>query len=386
MKILFLTTILPIKPSSGGEIVSRLFIDNLTALGHNVDVLGYLRKKEMSENRPSNMYLVKEIVIESNSSKLVTMINLMKSYIAGISYSSQKYITKEYIKSIRGHLKNNKYQLIIIDHCQMGWVLEYLPPNVTISYVAHNVECDLYEQLSKSNDINNILCYIYKREAYKIRILEQKLVLVSKYVWLLTLDNKSRYFNLFTEDENKLKVVCIPPTDIPQITSQQNNQKSWDIGIIGTWSWKANLDGLKWFIEEVYPLLPESTTISIAGIGADWLLNKYKNVSYIGFVDDANSFMKNSKVIAIPSTTGDGIQIKTIQAISLGQKIVATPFALRGISNLPSYVDCAESPIEFKNKLVSMISSIQQNHDEEAIQWGKDRQKQFLNTLISLSE
>lgn len=377
MKILFLTTILPFKAKSGGEIVSKLFIDNLESLGHSVHVLGYLRKGDTSKDIPENMYLVKKIVIESNSSKLFTIVNLIKSFIKGLCYSSQKYITKEYIRCIKKLLIQDSYEYIIIDHFQMGWILKHLPSNIKIASIAHNVESDLYEQLSQNT--NTIFSYIYKQEARKMRVLEDKLIKISQRVWTLTQDNQKRYIELFAVSNEKLKVICIPPVEIPDILLSTNNTK-WDIGIIGTWTWKANMDGLVWFFDEVYPLLRSTITISVAGLGAEFLQGKYKNVSYLGFVESANSFMTESKVIAIPSITGDGIQIKTIQAISLGLNIVASTFALRGIDNLPSYVQEARNPEEFREGLMFTIES-QKEHKEEASKWNNNRKKQFIEDI-----
>lgn len=215
-----------------------------------------------------------------------------------------------------------------------------------------------------------------------MRLIEKQLMNSSLFVWMLTSDNRERYRQLLSNCEEKMKVVCIPPSNISSDFYMAGEEKKWDIGILGTWTWKANNDGLKWFFEEVYPLLSTSISIRVAGLGADWLLNKYKNVLYVGFVEDANRFMNNSKVIAIPSIAGDGIQIKTIQAISLGQKIVATSFALRGIDNLPVYVSQADSPIEFKEKLMSMIYMEEQDYRKDAIYWCNDRKEQFINSLV----
>lgn len=380
MKILFLTTLLPFNTKSGGEVVSQLFIENLMEFGYSVDVLGYLRKSDKESNKPADMHLVKKIVIESSSSKLFVIYNIIKSYIYNQCYSAQKYTTRAYIKSIYHFLKNNDYEWIIIDHFQMGWVLKYLPPNIKIASIGHNMESDLYKQLAENADMRKVLRYIYKREANKMLLLENKIINRSQFVWLLTEENKSRYSELFQSSDNKLKAVCIPPTNTINKIDQVNYEKRWDIGLIGTWSWDANQEGLKWFFDKVYPLLPKTVSICIAGIGADWLLNKYENVSYIGFVENANKFMKESRVIAIPSITGDGIQIKTLHAISLGLQIVATSFALRGINNPPSYVFKADDSVAFKEQLLHMISHLQIN-TQEALSWCNSRRQKFIKDM-----
>jgi hypothetical protein len=48
MKILFLTTILARKKQLGGEISTQAFIDALAKSGHQVSVLGYSRRDDVS--------------------------------------------------------------------------------------------------------------------------------------------------------------------------------------------------------------------------------------------------------------------------------------------------------------------------------------------------
>jgi len=380
-KILFLTTILPLKAHSGGEIVSRLFVDKLISLGYSVDVLGYLRKNNSEANIPHHMHLVKEIIIESHTSKWFTIINILKSFIYKRCYSSQKYITKEYIESLKNYVTQNDYSLIIIDHFQMGWLLKYIPHHIKIASIAHNVESDLYKELSQDSSVGLLLRQIYKHETKKMFSLEKQLINISQFVWLLTNNNKEMYAEFCTDNKKKMKTIIIPPIN----ESNSNimfNQECWDIGIIGTWTWEANSKGLTWFFDRVYPQLPKNVSICVAGKGADWLQNKYMNVQYVGFVEDADLFMLNSKVVAIPSVAGDGIQIKSIQAISLGQQIVATSFALRGIDDVPAYVRCADKPDLFAQELITMISSEQRDYKEFAQQWSRKRHIQFESTIL----
>jgi hypothetical protein len=384
MKILFLTTILPVKARTGGEFVSQLFVNSIKSLGYEVDILGYSRINEVCENVPPYMHLAKRIIIESNTSKCFTIINIVKSFFYKRCYSSQKYVTKKYIELLKKNITKNNYSAIIIDHFQMGWVLKYLPKNIKIISISHNVESDLYKQLSEEGGYFSRV--LYQREAYLMQQLENKVFTASQFVWLLTDNNKKRYLKLLPGiNEKNLKAVCISSFNKRdgQIVI---HEKEGDIGMIGSWTWDANNKGLMWFFKEVYPHLPNSLSIQIAGLGAEWLQDKYNNVRYLGFVDSADDFILKSKVVAIPSIAGNGIQTKTIHAISLGQNIVATPFAVRGIDNLPSYIRLAAKPTEFASMLVSSIAEKKNNHCEEAKQWNETRNAQFLASISEFLE
>jgi hypothetical protein len=123
-------------------------------------------------------------------------------------------------------------------------------------------------------------------------------------------------------------------------------------------------------------------SIEVAGRGADWLLQRFPNVKYRGFVSSAEEFMLKAKVIAIPSITGGGIQIKTLNSICLGLPIVATTFALRGISCLPDFVKFSDEPVEFSNLLLQSISSFEfLSSYEEGNNWALSRKARLKASL-----
>jgi polysaccharide biosynthesis protein PslH len=147
--------------------------------------------------------------------------------------------------------------------------------------------------------------------------------------------------------------------------------------------------GLKWFFQKVYPYLPENLSIHVAGKGAEWLSGEYENVHYCGFVPNVQEFMAQAKAIAIPSVAGGGIQIKTLDAIASGLPIVATPVALRGIFEYPSYIEVAEQPDKFAHILNYLVISSDFKEDnrhkllDEGKQWLELRQHQFIAKIAS---
>jgi hypothetical protein len=92
--------------------------------------------------------------------------------------------------------------------------------------------------------------------------------------------------------------------------------------------------------------------------------------------------MAQAKVVAIPTLSGGGIQIKTLDAIASGSLIVATPVAVRGISNPPQTVQVAEQPENFAKLLVSAIASppIPQAFNE-ASNWYQARRDKFITDV-----
>ena len=374
MKILFLTTILLCKNRNGGEVASQCFIDALRQLGHEVLVLGYLRKGDILEQNPQEVLVVDERYTETSKSKIYTIFWLFLSILIDLPYSSAKYYSNTYIKKVKKLLGTDNYDIVIIDHSQLSWLERYIQNKDKLIAIAHNVEYQMYKESSK-NSTNFIAKLIYQREAHLIKAQENMLATTAKQLWTIA-ENDAKYF-LAIEGASTTRVFTLPPASgkLPD----KPISKNFDIGLLASWTWKANQEAIQWFLEFVYPHLPTNLSIHIAGKGADWLTDKYPNIHYRGVVRDAQEFMAQAKVVAIPTLSGGGIQIKTLDAIASGSAIVATSVALRGISDPPKTVQIAQQPEDFAKLIISAVTSpaMQQAFDD-ARDWYRARRDKFL--------
>ncbi|MEP0778618.1 glycosyltransferase family 4 protein [Microcoleus sp. ZQ-A2] len=357
----------------GSEVASQCFIDALNQNGYEVSVVGYMRSDDLFELNQQEI-LVDKRYIETKRAKFYPILWLILSIVKGLPYSAAKYYSKTYIKTINKILSTKKYDVFIIDHPQLGWLERFIKSPEKVITIAHNIEQEIYQQNYK-NAGSLISKLIYKREAHIIKQMEDKLATTSREVWALT-EHDSKYFSTL-EGVRRVRVFALPP-GLAKLQDKPIS-KVFDIGIIGSWAWKANEEALQWFLQAVYPHLPANLSIHVAGKGAEWLTEKYSNIHYRGFVPDAQEFMAQAKVVAIPTLSGGGIQIKTLDAIASGSAIVATPVALRGISDPPATVQVAEQAEDFAKLLVCAIASPStQPAFGEALDWYRDRQNKFI--------
>lgn len=353
MKILYLTTVLPSGRRTGGEIASQCFINALKYCGHEVLVVGYQRLGD-NNSKNDNEVVVEQRHIETSKSKYHPFLWMALSILKQLPYSAAKYYSKKYLTKIKNILDKDNYDTVIIDHAQLGWLLPLLAKESKVIFIAHNLEHQLYQEQLK-NARKYLSKHIYKREARLIKKMEDHLAVSSKQVWTLT----SHDSNYFSSQNFSSKVFHLP--SIRTKPPKNSATKHCDIGIIGSWTWKANKSGLEWFFQAVYPHLPKNVSIHIAGSGAQWLLERYPNVKYCGFVTDAQAFMASAKAIAIPSISGGGIQIKTLDAIASGSPIVATTVAMRGILDYPSAIEIADEPEYFAGSLMKLLALSKQS-------------------------
>ena len=383
MKALVLTPSLPsTKKQTGADICIQAFLNALRANDYTVTVVGFLRVED-SIPQPNNEFIsVGSCYVETKEAKLFPLLWMIKSFLKNLPYTVARYYSKHYISVVQELLKDNNYDVIVLDHSyQLAWIEPFISEKHKIVSIAQNVENQVYAD--RANDSKKqIVKWLYQRESDLIEKIENHLTVVSAETWALT-DSDAKYFSAVPK-ASKVRVMSLPAS-LGSMPSTVTN-KTYDICLIGSWIWKPNGDGLHWFFQKVYPLLPAHLKIEVGGRGADWLDKKdkkYPNVLYRGFVPDAKDFMAQAKVVAIPSICGGGIQIKTLNSIGLGLPIVATPFAMRGISNPPSFVAVAEKPQDFANSLLAHISSDLEAATiaSEAATWAKERQENFFKDV-----
>ncbi|MGH6845652.1 MAG: glycosyltransferase [Methylocella sp.] len=100
----------------------------------------------------------------------------------------------------------------------------------------------------------------------------------------------------------------------------------------------ANRLGLVWFLKEVLPLAPDVPIRILGNIdrpikwSAPGLFKAHAGLFRGRFrVEELHDAYANAAAVLLPATAGHGISIKTIEALSCGAPLIATPLAFRGL-------------------------------------------------------
>lgn len=370
MDVLFLTTVLPAGGRGGGEIVSQNILDAVTASGRDVHVLGYLRPADRPAGRGEQC--VGRRPIETSSARLRAIAWMVRALVGHNAYSTTKFRSRAYRKAAERAVARRP-AIVIVDHAQACFDAATLstsdPPFI---FVAHNVERDAYARLAGSTR-HPISRWVHARESRLISDRELLFASRARQIWTLT-DSDREHFRWLCPSSD-VRTLEVPSS----LTGSSVQAPAFDVGLIGTWSWRPNDRGLRWFESEVVPRLPDGMTVEIAGRGAEWLRGRYPNVTVRGRVPDAQGFLAHARVVAIPAISGSGVQVKTLDAIASGLPVVATPLAMRGIAEPPESVSVADSGAAFARELVALAKDAHERADvmAEAVGWSAARRQRF---------
>lgn len=114
---------------------------------------------------------------------------------------------------------------------------------------------------------------------------------------------------------------------------------SEEIVFTGSMDWLANIDGIEFFMDEVWPKViarhprarmtvvgrsaPRSLIERAAGRGYAW--------TFTGFVDDVRKYIRKGAVYVIPLRVGGGTRLKVFEAMAVGCPMVSTAIGVEGL-------------------------------------------------------
>lgn len=93
-----------------------------------------------------------------------------------------------------------------------------------------------------------------------------------------------------------------------------------------------NIEGMKWFLQEVYPSLSPEVELTVVGKVNRHLHVEYPNLHQIDYVPDLDEMYRHTDIIICPLLNGTGMKIKVVEAMSYGIPVVCTS---RGVDGLP---------------------------------------------------
>lgn len=373
MKILFITNLLPYPLDNGGKIKSYNTLEMMAA-GNEIDIFTFYEDDKENESleymkrKYNNINAIKRTLTTSRDIKKMLMI-AFKSLFNKLPFVLLKYKDKEMSKILNASIIEGKYDLIYIDHLQLGVYWDILKKAKCPIYLdQHNCESQILKR-----KVDSTTSFIKRKfvnvEYKKLKKFEDFMIENSDKIIVLTEEDKKSLLNGMSNNVKDEKFVVIP------IPVESDYKK--DIGIrltnkinimfLGTLSWHPNLDGVKWFINRVVPIL-DSVRIDyklfIVGKNPDKALQdmckRNKNIELTGYVDDVNEYINICDVMVVPIFVGSGMRVKILEALGKRIPIISTSIGVEGIfANDGEEVLIANN----ENEFIKQISTLMKNDE-----------------------
>jgi GT2 family glycosyltransferase/glycosyltransferase involved in cell wall biosynthesis len=166
----------------------------------------------------------------------------------------------------------------------------------------------------------------------------------------------------YLKRQDRGATVAVAPTSYPIVKSQMEFERRSGALFIGGFGHAPNLDGMLWFLDEIWPrvrLLLPGLKLHVVGDKPPQELSRRADagVQIHGFVADVSSFFERVRFSVAPLRYGAGLKGKVHQSLALGLPCVATPVAAEGLGLMPDlHAVLAESANSFAEGVVRLNS------------------------------
>ncbi|MFZ1082433.1 MAG: glycosyltransferase family 4 protein [Candidatus Kryptoniota bacterium] len=285
------------------------------------------------------------------------LINLFSSAPINI----QKYHAKSTLDKIVDFVKNKQFDLIHVDHLHVAYYGIALSRifNVPVALREHNLELKIMERFSKSS--GNPVYRAYAKSQMKKFMKYEPLIcsMVDKCI-MITEEDRDRLLSM-RKDVDAIVIPAGVDTDFFKPSDLIGDEDT--IIYVGGLDWLPNIDGLKWFVNEVMPIVIKSkpnVKFYIYGKGASHGVDKLddgKNVIVKGFIKDVRQAFEKGRVMVVPLLAGSGIRIRILEAMAAGKPIVTTSIGCEGIKTEPGKnIMVADTAKHFAEKVLLLLN------------------------------
>ncbi len=333
MRVLQLTYRVPFPPTDGGAIGIYNITKGLSDNGCDVDLLAINTPKHTQPKDAMQKY-ARQFDVFVNTS--INPFKLLKNVLfSRVPYNVERFYDKEVIQKLKELLHNNSYDFIQLESAFVVLYIDEIRKNTSAPILVrtHNIEYIIWERLAK-NERNVLKKIFYKHLAKRLKSFEATYYNQADALAVITEEDEKRLIDLKVNKPMRIipAGVVLDNYLLRKIKSPKENT----LFMIGALDWLPNIEGLNWFLNNVWEKLLElhpNIELHIAGKSTpEWLhtLNK-KNIFVHGFVDDAVEFMQSYSLMLVPLLSGGGMRVKIIEGMAAGKCIISTSVGAEGI-------------------------------------------------------
>lgn len=229
-------------------------------------------------------------------------------------------------------IKDKKYDYCIFDHNSIAGTLatECKKRGIKTIVLNHNCEYEYYRDNNTGLRKLLILPWVSKREKLSYKTCDFNIFLTKEDERIFTKrygksETKRTVGGIFNGPNEKIK----PVTDLPQFHTDNIR-----LVISGTMGNIQNLDGINYFLDDLYPTLPNTISVVLAGKNPpNELIEKvkqYTNVEIIANPIDMDAVVRECDIFVCPARLGGGIKLRVTDGLRNGLPVIAHEVSARG--------------------------------------------------------
>jgi glycosyltransferase involved in cell wall biosynthesis len=150
-----------------------------------------------------------------------------------------------------------------------------------------------------------------------------------------------------------------------------------DLAFVGAMDWRPNIDGVRWFVREVLPLIrrvrPECSLTIVGRTPPPWIAaleREDPRIRVTGTVADIRPHLWGSAVSIVPLRIGGGTRLKIYESMAARVPVVSTSVGAEGLEiHPPEDIRIADSPADFADACLELLSDPSLRRRQAAAAW-----------------
>lgn len=333
-KVLFLAHRVPFPPDKGDKIRAFHLLRHLAArhevwLGAGADDLADLRHEAEARG-------ICQDVCFAPLGPIRRRANLLAGLPRGAPLSVARFRHPELARWTRRVLDDVRPDLVFVFSSAMAqYVVGRLPASTRL--IVDFCDCDAEKWRAYAETAPPGMRAIYRREFDRLVKFEAGVLAASEAGVLISETERKLLADFLPAGAHKLHVIpngvdvdyFAPPREPPEDRPL--------IVLCGRMDYPPNIDGARWFAQEILPRVRRRTAdaafriVGAAPTPAVRALAALPGVEVTGAVPDVRPHLAEAAVVVAPLRIARGIQNKVLEGMSAGRPVVATPQALDGI-------------------------------------------------------
>jgi polysaccharide biosynthesis protein PslH len=258
---------------------------------------------------------------------------------SSLPYAVARFRSSRLRQVLTAKLKEQCYDVVVADFlfpaASLPWEIKAASQCPWVLF-QHNVESMIWRRRAEGKKGVQALYYKSQRD----RMLRFENDASRRFDGVLAVSDEDA--RIFKEEMNLANVLGVVPTGVdldyfqslPQTPSQVPT-----VMFMGSMDWYANVDGVNWFVDAVWPLVqrevPQAKFVVVgrkppAEIQA--LATSGRNIEVTGTVPDVRPYLRGADVIVVPLRIGGGTRLKIYEAMAAEVPVVSTRIGAEGLA------------------------------------------------------
>jgi len=361
LNILQISPQFPFPEDDGGKIGIAGIFKSLSNSGNHITLAAYNDSEIENDTLDYAEGFGDVNIIKHNTQN--TKMRIFKSFFSGKPLSFEKYYSEAVMNQLENLIKQDRFDIIQCEHSYLidiGIILRK-KFKIPLALRLHNIEWMIWQRYAETfSEFDPRRIYLQK-QSNLVKEHEKRGIAVADIAFPITEIDKQRAKELAP----KSKLVTVPPgVDLSGLKRLNNIQrKPYTMVIATTYRWIHNIDGIKWFIEKVLPLIKEKVPqaeLNIIGKNPPNWFNNYSHlgVNVLGYVPEIQSHLSQAAVYIAPLFVGSGIRIKILEAMAMELPVVATKVSAEGIKdNYSNGLYVTDNEKEFAQAIIDLLEN-----------------------------